>query len=86
MQSQCFRGKKMPWKLPRKKEKRRSNYCELCEDRFFDLKTHLISEKHIKNARDPTKWEAVDALISKMTTMEKWMEDHFNNRNLCRLN
>ena len=42
---------------------------------FFDLKTHLISEKHIKNARDSTKWEAVDALISKMTTVGKWMED-----------
>ena len=76
MQSQCFRGKKMPRKLrSTKKRKRRSNYCELSEDRFFDLKTHLISEKHIKNARDPTKWEAVDALISKMTTVEKWMED-----------
>ena len=58
-----------------KKRKRRSNYCELCEDRFFHLKTHLISEKHIKNARDTTKWGTVDALISKMTTVEKSMED-----------
>ena len=64
-----------------RKRKRRSNYCELCEDRFFDLKSHLISEKHVKNARDPTKWEAVDALISKMTTVEKWIEDKLKKPN-----
>ena len=49
--------------------KRRITFCELCNESFSDLQTHLNSHKHTKNASNPKTWEGVDALISKMPTM-----------------
>lgn len=56
------------------KQERKITFCELCEDRFDDLQKHLSSAKHIKNATDSKKWERVDALSSKLPTVNQIIE------------
>ena len=61
---------------------RKITFCELCEVRVTDLQEHLKSTRHITNAKDSKKWEGVDALISKMPTVNQLIESKIKQRNL----
>ena len=63
----------------RLKRPKKITFCELCSNDFLDLNTHLNSKEHIQNASDPKNWTGVDALISKMPTMEQIIEMKLNN-------
>lgn len=57
---------------------RKITFCEL---RITDLQEHLKSTRHITNAKDSKKWEGVDALISKMSTVNQLIESKIKQRN-----
>nr|XP_021482310.1 protein DBF4 homolog A [Meriones unguiculatus] len=47
------------------KEKRRKGYCECCLQKYEDLETHLLSEKH-RNFAQSNHYQVVDDIISKL--------------------
>lgn len=53
---------------------RKITFCELCEVHFNDYQKHLSSIEHTKKATDDKRWERVDALRSKMPSVEQLIE------------
>ena len=53
---------------------RKITFCELCEAHFNDFQKHLSSIKHTKKATDDKRWERVDALRSKLPSVEQLIE------------
>lgn len=47
------------------KEKRKKGYCECCLQKYEDLETHLLSEKH-RNFAQSNQYQVVDDIISKL--------------------
>ncbi|NP_001233700.1 protein DBF4 homolog A [Cricetulus griseus] len=47
------------------KEKRKKGYCECCLQKYEDLETHLLSEKH-KNFAQSNQYQVVDDIVSKL--------------------
>lgn len=54
---------------------RKTTFCELCEVHFNDLQKHLSSFEHTKKAADDKRWERVDALRSKLPSVEQLIEN-----------
>ena len=53
---------------------RKITFCELCEVHFNDFQKHLSSIEHTKKATDNKRWERVDALRSKLPSVEQLIE------------
>ncbi|XP_049995821.1 protein DBF4 homolog A isoform X2 [Alexandromys fortis] len=47
------------------KEKRKKGYCECCLQKYEDLETHLLSEKH-RNFAQSNQYQVVDDIVSKL--------------------
>ncbi|XP_028631898.1 protein DBF4 homolog A [Grammomys surdaster] len=47
------------------KEKRKKGYCECCLQKYEDLETHLLSEKH-RNFAKSNQYQVVDDIVSKL--------------------
>ncbi|XP_051030527.1 protein DBF4 homolog A isoform X2 [Phodopus roborovskii] len=47
------------------KEKRKKGYCECCLQKYEDLDTHLLSEKH-QNFAQSNQYQVVDDIVSKL--------------------
>ncbi|CAO2617580.1 Protein DBF4 homolog A [Lemmus lemmus] len=47
------------------KEKRKRGYCECCLQKYEDLETHLLSEKH-RNFAQSNQYQIVDDIVSKL--------------------
>ena len=53
---------------------RKIKFCELCEVPFEDFQKHLSSIEHTEKATDDKRWERVDALRSKLPSVEQLIE------------
>ena len=53
---------------------RKITFCELCEVHFNDFQKHLNSFEHTKKATDDKRWEGVDALRSKLPSVEQLID------------
>ncbi|XP_038171299.1 protein DBF4 homolog A isoform X2 [Arvicola amphibius] len=47
------------------KEKRKKGYCECCLQKYEDLETHLLSERH-RNFAQSNQYQVVDDIVSKL--------------------
>ena len=58
--------------IPIPKPQSYHTYCQICNLQYDDFETHILTESHLKRAKNQPQIVSIDDMINEMNVQKKW--------------